>query len=164
MNADQHILNTSKHYSIIVFRCKCIDCSISESEYQDSFTVSYIRKGNFIYDVFRNSLDAYNEYFLIDKPGFEHTVKYPLNVPDASNIFVSSFHFSRIFKTFTSYSPYQYLLNTRLKNAEIMLKTTGLSITEISFTNGFNNLENFSAAFRKKFRCSPQAFRLKKKK
>jgi AraC family transcriptional regulator len=37
----------------------------------------------------------------------------------ASYSHVSPFHFSRIFKKFTSFSPYQYLLNIRLKHAEI---------------------------------------------
>jgi len=37
-----------------------------------------------------------------------------------SHCCASPFHFSRIFKTFTSYSPHQFLLNIRLKNSEML--------------------------------------------
>lgn len=36
----------------------------------------------------------------------------------ANNCFISPFHFSRVFKSFASYFPYQYLVETHLKNAE----------------------------------------------
>ena len=73
---------------------------------------------------------------------------------------VSPFHFSRVFKKFTSFSPYQYLLNIRLKHAEIMLKTSLISVAEISFSSGFNTAENFSTAFKRKYKLSPAQYRL----
>jgi transcriptional regulator GlxA family with amidase domain len=73
----------------------------------------------------------------------------------AGYCFVSPFHFSRLFKTFTAFSPHQFLLNTRLKNAEILLKNTSLSIADIAFASGFNSIEHFSTAFKNKFKCAP---------
>lgn len=72
---------------------------------------------------------------------------------------VSPFHFSRVFKKFTSFSPYQYLLNIRLKHAEMMLKNTSLLISEISFSSGFNSPEHFATVFRQKYGLNPTQYR-----
>jgi len=77
----------------------------------------------------------------------------------ADHCCVSAFHFSRLFKTFTSYSPHQYLLNLRLKHAEMLLKNTQLPVTDICFSSGFNSLEYFSAAFGQKYKHAPSRFR-----
>lgn len=73
--------------------------------------------------------------------------------------YVSPFHFSRIFKKFTGYSPYQYLQLLRLKNAEILLKTTNLSVTDIGFKSGFNSLDYFCAAFTRSYKISPSRYK-----
>ncbi|HKO82779.1 MAG TPA: AraC family transcriptional regulator [Chitinophagaceae bacterium] len=244
--------------------------------------MSFIRKGNFLFNVFRNSFDSHTGRILITKPGYEHTVTHTHSVPDECTIFevkqefydelmehfskgknnffnnndlhslllktsveteylhhrilvncfrrsvsklemdgmvmelfqlvmktitggpvtdrlkdtlkknhlstiekakiyladhftddislkeiadhcyVSAFHFSRIFKTFTSYSPHQYLLNLRLKHAEMLLKNTQLPVTDICFSSGFNSLEYFSAAFGQKYKSAPSRFRASK--
>ncbi len=72
---------------------------------------------------------------------------------------VSPFHFSRIFKQFSSFSPYQYLQNFRLKNAEMLLKTTSLSITDVCYMSGFNSLDYFSSTFSKKYNLPPSKYR-----
>ncbi len=280
MNADTKILYRSISYSIIDFKCKSAAGENSGIEYQPDFSLSFTRRGNFIYNVFRNSLDAHNGRILLNKPDHEHTVSHVYHVPDectcfgfsqefyestkersrnvakkffenhdvhsilvksdaaldflhgkilhvlrnkhyssllmdslvyevldlvlrkladkdgvtdisaslkkyhlqtierakeyisenyirdpslneiADNCYVSPFHFSRIFKTFTSCSPHQYLIDTRLKNAENLLKTSNLPITEICFSSGFESLEHFSTAFKKKYQLSPSKFRL----
>jgi AraC-like DNA-binding protein len=71
---------------------------------------------------------------------------------------VSPFHFSRIFKIFTSYSPHQFLLSIRLKNAELLLKTTSLPVADVAFTSGFNSIQYFTTAFRQKYNCPPAKF------
>jgi AraC-like DNA-binding protein len=72
---------------------------------------------------------------------------------------VSPFHFSRIFKKFTSFSPYQYLLNVRLKHSEMMLKNRAMPISEISFSAGFNSAETFATAFKRKYKKNPTQWR-----
>jgi AraC-like DNA-binding protein len=236
-----------------------------------------VRKGNFLFNVFRRSLDSYSGCILITKPGYEHTVTHTHTIPDECTIFefkasfyqeilerygrlkfftdndvhstlfkadpvlellhyeivrcifskneklkidtlvleliekllpsiteyqpalkinaalkkahlstierakefitqnftqdislkevatysyVSAFHFSRIFKTFTSFSPHQFLLHIRLKNAELLLKNTELPVSDIAFSSGFNSLEHFTAAFCKKYSCPPSRFRV----
>ncbi len=92
--------------------------------------------------------------FMIDN--FENDISL-LEITDHCN--VSPFHFSRIFRAFTSYSPYQYLLNLRLKNAELLLRNTNLKVENIAFASGFNSLEHFTATFSKKFKAPPARFK-----
>lgn len=81
----------------------------------------------------------------------------------ANYCYVSPFHFSRIFKTFTSFSPYRYLLYTRLKNAELLIRNTKLPVTDIAFSSGFNGLEHFISTFRQRYKYSPHKYRNTKK-
>jgi AraC family transcriptional regulator len=77
----------------------------------------------------------------------------------ADHCCVSMFHFSRIFKTIMNVSPYQYLHQVRLNHAQILLRNTSKSVTEISEYTGFSNLEYFLTAFKSKYKMSPSAFR-----
>ncbi|MCL5028334.1 MAG: AraC family transcriptional regulator [Bacteroidetes bacterium] len=277
MNADIYTLYESDFYRILDFKCRCKDCQTSKPEYSDTFSISFVRKGNFLFNVFRHSLDSYNGCVLVTKPGYERTVTHIHKVPDECTILdfkndfydtliqlygstkffidndlhstlvrtdsdteflhslilqlvkssspgklqidnliievidkvlnsvteykpdskiharlkkhhlatiemakkyivenftndislmeiaeychVSPFHFSRIFKAFTSYSPYRFLLSTRLKNAEILMRSTKMPVTVIAFSSGFNSLEYFISAFRQKYKCSPLKYR-----
>jgi AraC family transcriptional regulator len=74
---------------------------------------------------------------------------------------VSPFHFSRIFKKFTSFSPHQYLMNIRLKHAEMLLKNSSMPISEISFSAGFSSAEHFATTFKQKYKTNPTSYRNK---
>jgi AraC-like DNA-binding protein len=76
----------------------------------------------------------------------------------ASVCHISVFHFSRIFRQFTGYSPYHYLQLVRLRQAAYLLQTN-LPVADVAFSSGFNSVDYFSAAFKKKFRLSPTAYR-----
>jgi AraC-like DNA-binding protein len=77
----------------------------------------------------------------------------------ASYCCVSPFHFSRTFKKFTTYSPHQYLLNIRLKHAEMMVRNTSRPIADVCFSSGFNSIEYFATAFRQRFNMNPTQYR-----
>lgn len=76
----------------------------------------------------------------------------------AAHCYVSPFHFARIFRKFTGTSPHQYLLETRLKHAELLLQS-GKPVADTAFQSGFNSIEHFSATFSNRFRISPKIFR-----
>ena len=275
MEADIKSLYQSDFYSITDFRCRCTDCSTSNPEYSEIFCIAFVRKGNFLFNVFRQSLDSFNGCALVTKPGYEHTVTHTHTIPDECTIFefrpnfykeiqqhfrnvnffqnpdlhstlirtnaelefihfnivqfalggsgsklqidqlviemvekvvakisdahpfkigsnlkknhlrtiemakefitrqfaedisltdiaaycnVSPFHFSRIFKTFTSTSPHQFLLEVRLKNAELLLRNTGLPVADVAYSSGFNSIQYFTAAFKQKYDCPPGRF------
>ena len=87
MDADIHTLYSSDFYTIRDFICRCTDCRTSKPEYSPSFCISFVRKGNFIFNVFRHALDSYNGCVLITKPEYERTVTHAHAVPDECTIF-----------------------------------------------------------------------------
>jgi AraC family transcriptional regulator len=277
VEADIHTLYASDFYRIVDFKCRCVSCKTSDPEYSETFCISFVRKGNFLFNVFRKSLDSYTGTILITKPGYERTVTHVHAVPDECTILefktsfykellehygglkffssndlhstlimteaeteflhahilrlilsnsgtkmeidnavmeiveqvlsrnpdykpnlklnprlkknhlitierakefltlnftndvslmevaeycnVSPFHFSRIFKKFTSDSPHQFLLTLRLKNAELLLRNTTSPVADIAFASGFSSIEHFTAAFKKKYNQPPAKFR-----
>ena len=277
MEADLHQLYDSDFYRVTDFRCRCVNCHTSKPEYSEAFCISFVRKGNFLFNVFRHSLDSYTGCVLVTRPGYERTVTHIHEVPDECTIFefkpdfyhevleqypsikflhnndlhstlvkinpeteylhyhamnlimsgtatrlemdslvmnlietvlskisdykpdlnvaarlkknhlvtiekaklyitqhytsdislaeiashccMSPFHFSRVFKTLTTYSPHQFLLLVRLKSAEVMLRDTTLPVTDVAFASGFNSIEHFSAAFRNRFTFAPVRYR-----
>lgn len=276
MEADIYTLFSADHYQVLDFKCRCTDCKKSKPEYADAFSISFVRKGNFLFNVFRRSYDSYTGSILLTKPGYEHTVTHVHHIPDECTIIefraefynrikahynspffvdndlhslmintspeteflhfqlirllytkgysklqvdgivmeivertlgnihqpayekilsrrlkknhlitverakafiieelgndislidiadkccVSPFHFSRIFKTFTSYSPYQFLLSARLMHAQMLLKTSPQPIADVAYASGFNSIEHFTATFTAKYQIAPGRFR-----
>ena len=67
--------------------------------------------------------------------------------------------FSRFFKTRTSITFMDSLLEIRLGHASRMLIDTTQSVAEIAYNCGFNNISNFNRLFKKKKGCTPKGFR-----
>ena len=61
----------------------------------------------------------------------------------------------RLFKSEYGITPYQYLIQKRLQEAEHLLLTTATSVEEISRTVGYNDFSTFYRDFRKRFGMSP---------
>ena len=82
-----------------------------------------------------------------------------IGIDDISEVScMSRFHFGRIFKEITGFTPYDYLTKVRLFNAREQLRKDE-NITGIAFQTGFNSLENFSHAFKREYNVSPLEFR-----
>lgn len=81
--------------------------------------------------------------------------------------FLSRFHFHRLFRQVYKRTPHQYLTQTRLEAAKVLLAKEGISITDVCNSIGFESLGSFSSLFRKQNGYSPQYYRniawLKKK-
>lgn len=280
MQADIHTLFESDFYRILDFHCHCKDHGTSPVEHSKTFSISYVRKGNFLFNVFRNSLDSFTGCILVSKPDYERTVSHVHTTPDectiidfkdefyfewiipyynrtgffsnndlhstlvrtdtileflhfmmmqslkkpsvsklqidhyvieilentlgritdyhpekklhsslkrnhlytieeakafiahnfmddislneiAKHCHVSPFHFSRLFKTFTSYAPHRFLLDMRLLNASRLLSETELPVSDVAFTSGFNSIEHFTATFKKNYGVPPNGYRQK---
>jgi AraC-like DNA-binding protein len=77
----------------------------------------------------------------------------------AKHAFVSPFHFSRLFKMHTGQTPHQYVLAVRLKHSAMLLKNTGLAVSDVACQSGFANTDYFGYAFKKWAGLSPLSFR-----
>ena len=73
---------------------------------------------------------------------------------------VSEAHFARSFKRAFGIPPHRYLLTRRIEQATTLLRDTGLSITDIAFSTGWESLGTFSRIFRDITGLSPSAMRL----
>ncbi|MEX1033058.1 MAG: helix-turn-helix domain-containing protein [Cellvibrionaceae bacterium] len=66
---------------------------------------------------------------------------------------------NRRFKLATGNPPLRYLQETRMATARDLLKTSNLSISEIAYSVGYQDLGHFSALFKKSFSATPHDYR-----
>lgn len=64
-----------------------------------------------------------------------------------------------IFKKYLNKTPNEYLTELRLRKAMELLRTTDLTILEISYAVGFSGASYFSETFRKFYSCTPSEYR-----
>src|SRR5690554_103348 len=67
--------------------------------------------------------------------------------------------FRRMFKNDTDLSPHQYFLQLKIMRAKGLLRTTTLSVKEISYECGFESIHYFSRLFKQKTGLTPGEFR-----
>ena len=72
---------------------------------------------------------------------------------------MSNAHFSRQFKTAYGETPYAYLMTRRIERAKALLRSGGLSVTEVCLAVGCSSLGSFSARFTELVGETPTAYR-----
>lgn len=72
---------------------------------------------------------------------------------------LSPFYFSRIFKKETGFTPHQYIVMIRIDYARYLLRTSVMTVKEISYRCGFNNECGFCTSFKKSIGVSPNIYR-----
>ena len=68
-------------------------------------------------------------------------------------------YFCKFFKAMTSTTPIEYLTSYRVERAARMLLSTDLSVTQIAYDCGFNDLSYFIKTFKAFNRLSPKEYR-----
>ena len=77
----------------------------------------------------------------------------------AEQAMLSQYHFIRMFKSYTSFTPHEYIVNIRISAAKYMLKNTSLSVKDIGLDAGFPSESAFCTAFKKKMGITPTEYR-----
>ena len=73
---------------------------------------------------------------------------------------MNSFYFLRQFRKAFGITPHQFLIERRLQVANRLLRTTGMSVTEICDDVGFDDLSSFGKLFRRRYGLSPTDLRM----
>ncbi len=71
----------------------------------------------------------------------------------------SEYYFSRMFKSITEKNFNQYLNEFRIKQAEVYLTKSGMSVADIAYSSGFNSIVTFNRAFKAAKGCSPSTYK-----
>ena len=83
-----------------------------------------------------------------------------ITLPDiAAMTFMEETYFSKKFKQLTGFGFKEYLISTRVKAAENLLKTTKLSVGEIADSCGFSSSNYFGSVFKRLLGVSPANYR-----
>lgn len=77
----------------------------------------------------------------------------------AEQVGMSEYHFAREFKRSLGLTPRQYLTQCRLEEAQRMLRTTDLQVSEVARRVGFTSASHFAEVFRKRVGLRPREFR-----
>lgn len=76
----------------------------------------------------------------------------------AEAVGMSQYHFSRLFKQTTGFSPYQYVIKCRVERGKELLRHNTLSITDISLEVGFSSHSHFTQNFKRLVGVTPKQF------
>lgn len=84
----------------------------------------------------------------------------PLTIDDMAALAMQSrYHFIRSFKAATGMSPYQYVLRVRVEEAKRKLRSTAMSVTDISLHVGFSSTSQLHRTFHNAVGLSPEKYR-----
>jgi AraC-like DNA-binding protein len=75
----------------------------------------------------------------------------------ATEAFYSKFHFLRLFKMVYGKTPHQYLTLVRIEKAKQLL-VTGMDISDVCFSVGFDSVSSFKGLFKRHTGVTPSSF------
>jgi AraC family transcriptional regulator of arabinose operon len=77
----------------------------------------------------------------------------------AAGVHLSASRFRHLFKEETGVSITQYLRERRLERAEVLLRTTFLSVKEVMLESGLMPVCHFNQYFKQRYGMTPSAYR-----
>ena len=112
------------------------------------------------------NLSSMDEQFLEKATGIitDNFQNFNFNVDQlSSQIFMSRQHLNRKLKALTSHTSRGFIRMVRMKSAVQLLRNHQGTVSEISYTVGFNSPSQFTKAFQKEFGATPTAFMAEQK-
>jgi AraC-like DNA-binding protein len=86
-----------------------------------------------------------------------------INLGDISGeAFFSKFHFIRLFKMAYGKTPHQYLTHVRIEKAKLLLQT-GITVTDVCFSVGFDGISSFTKLFKRMVKVTPSIYQQQQK-
>lgn len=145
---------TNKLEAIIDSFCRSSIKEALLSKYINDILTSFLLysaadKKNDSTDMIETVISYINEHFKEDLP----------DKVLASAAGLSSYHFIRVFKRETGFTPHEYVINTRLSNARYLLRNTAMSVKDICFSCGFSSESAFCITFKKRAKMTPSQYR-----
>ncbi len=90
----------------------------------------------------------------------EANIEHDLRLSELANeAGVSTSHFIRSFRESTGKTPYQFLLQQRVKRAQSLMREPGSSLTEVALASGFADQHHLARVFRRITRITPSDYR-----
>ena len=77
----------------------------------------------------------------------------------AAVVYMSPYHFARLFKCSTGVPPHRFVVRQRIARARAFLATQELSIAQISRLVGFRTASHFTTVFRRVTGITPRSYR-----
>lgn len=77
----------------------------------------------------------------------------------AQVVSMSKYHLSKEMKRYTGFSPHEYLISLRIRQAKQLLHYTDLPVNKIALSVGFNDINNFNYQFKKRTGKTPLQYR-----
>ncbi len=77
----------------------------------------------------------------------------------AARFNINKYYFLKVFKSYTGFTPNEYVIKTRINRAKELLRTTTDAVYEIAAEVGIRNPSHFINLFRKTEGYTPQAYR-----
>lgn len=108
-----------------------------------------------------NSLDGRTSSIGTSIVFIENHYSEPITVEEmAAAANFSPYHFIRVFKRATGFTPYEYLLKYRINRSKVLLASTSAPISEIARETGFHNASSYIRTFRKFEEKTPMQYRI----
>lgn len=127
-----------------------ITATLNSDKNKYTSLISNTKRGNDNYIIYKVSSYIENNYF--DDLKLEEIAK---------TYYINPQYLSRLFKSIMGTNFSEYLSNTRIERAKILLKETNLKNSMIAYQTGFNSVNYFINCFKKKTGMSPKEYRAK---
>jgi len=86
----------------------------------------------------------------------------PVQVSElASEVHMSAFHFTRMFKLATGHAPHKYLTLRRMERARELLATSDMPIAAIAAAVGYQTQAHFTGVFARHSGTTPKVYRVR---
>lgn len=136
------------------------DNSNCVNEKHDKSAIVFHQLLQYLHGIFYARKEQYSEETKILKEYIANHITEDISLKDLSPlVYLSESQIIRVFKQDMGKTPYEYILELKIGQAKLLLRSTRLMIKEIAFRLGFCDEHYFSYLFKQKTGQTPSAYR-----